>query len=101
MSSNQAVQRAPKVVAEKPKQKPLAFVNWETVQKDEQGFPVLRSSRGFAIFDNEHTSREEKALVQLAKDNDGSAIVTMDLRIIIPQEKPENIDTAGIQLVKK
>lgn len=81
--------------AAKEKQKPIAYVNWEI--RDADGNVAIRSSKGFAIFDNEHLTIEERALVDLAISNDGSAKVDAELRIIVAQEKPE-IKTDGIKL---
>ncbi|RLB94660.1 MAG: hypothetical protein DRH26_00465 [Deltaproteobacteria bacterium] len=85
------------VVAKKEKQKAVAFVNWSI--KDEDGENILRSTRGFSLYDNEYLTLEEKALIQLAKDNDGSASVVAELRIVIAQEKPESLDISKIKLV--
>ena len=94
-----AVTKKTKPVVASPKQKALAYVNWAI--NDDEGNPILRSVRGFALFDNDYLTLEDKALIQLAADNGGSAIVNAELRIIIAQEKPEKLDISKIQLVKK
>lgn len=82
----------------KEKQKPQGYVNYR-VAGDKPGDPdKLRSSKGFAIFKNEHTSLEEQALIDLAIANGGSAVFMAELRVIVAQEKPV-IDTSGIKLV--
>lgn len=83
----------------KEKQKAVAFVNWRI--NDEDGEAILRSTKGFSLFDNEYLTLEEKALIQLAKDNGGSATVVAEMRIVIAQEKPESLDTSRIKLVSK
>lgn len=80
------------------KAKAVAFVNWRIA--DEQGETLLRSTRGFSLFDNEYLTLEEKALIQLAKDNGGSATVKAELRVVIHQDKPETLDISKISLVK-
>lgn len=86
-------------VAAKEKQKALAFVNWRIA--DPQGETLLRSTRGFSLFDNEFLTLEDKALIKLAEQNGGTAVVVAELRIVIAQEKPESLDISKIQLVKK
>jgi len=86
-------------VAQKEKQKAVAFVNWRVA--DDQDETLLRSTKGFSLFDNEFLTLEEKALIQLAKDNGGSAIINAELRIVIASERPESLDTSRIKLVVK
>lgn len=86
-----------KPVPVKEKAKPIAFVNWAI--KDDEGNALLRSTRGFSIFNNEYLTLEDKALIQLAEDNDGSAVVMAELRIVIAQEKPDKLDISKIRLV--
>ena len=86
-------------VAQKEKQKAIAFFNWRVA--DDQDETLLRSTKGFPMFDNEFLTLEEKALIQLAKDNGGSAIINAELRIVIAQDKPESLDTSKIKLVVK
>jgi len=93
-----AAARATKApVVAKEKQKAMAYVNWRIA--DENGDTLLRSSKGFAIFDNEYLTLEEKALVELAQSNNGTATVVAELRIILAQEKPEHLDISRIKLV--
>lgn len=80
------------------KQKPVAFVNWRIADEDDN--TQLRSTRGFSMFDNEYLTLEDKALIELARKNGGTAVVKAELRIVISQEKPEKLDTSGIKLVK-
>ena len=94
-----AATRSSKAPVEKEKQKAIAFVNWRIA--DEEGETLLRSSKGFPIFDNEYCSLEEKALIELAKENDGTATVVAELRIIIAHDKPERLDISKIKLVPK
>jgi hypothetical protein len=85
-------------VAASAKAKAVAFVNWRIA--DDAGETLLRSTKGFSLFDNEYLTLEEKALIQLARDNSGSATVKAELRIVIHQDKPESLDTSKITLVK-
>lgn len=80
------------------KAKAVAFVNWRIPNAD--GETLLRSTKGFSLFDNEYLTLEEKALIQLAKDNGGSATVMCEMRIVIHQDKPESLDTSKITLIK-
>lgn len=83
----------------KEKAKVLAFVNWEIV--DDEGNAVLRSNRGFSLLDNEYLTLEDKALIQLATENDGSALVNARLRIVLHHEKPAQLDISKISVIKK
>jgi hypothetical protein len=105
---NQAVNNKPAAVrrnsnkapvAVKEKQKPLAFVNWRIADSEDE--TLLRSSKGFTIFDNEYTTLEDHALVELAEANGGTAIVQAELRIILHQDKPEKLDISKIPVIKK
>lgn len=80
------------------KDKAVAFVNWKIADAD--GETLLRSSKGFSLFDNEYLTLEEKALIALAKNNGGRATVVAELTIVISHEKPESLDISKIQLVK-
>ncbi len=92
-----------KPVAAKEKQKPVAFVNWRIPHPD---FPedstknLLKSTRGFSVFENEHLTRQERALVKLAQDNDGVAIIDVELRIVVAQDTSGELDTSKIPLKK-
>ena len=86
--------------AAKEKQKPIAFINWRIADPNDDSKHLLRSTRGFSMFDNEFLTLEDKALIQLAKDNDGVAVVNAELRIVIAQDKPESLDISKI-VVKK
>jgi hypothetical protein len=83
----------------KEKAKALAFVNWTI--RGEDGKVLLRSTRGFSLLDNEYLTLEEKALIELATQNGGSAIVAAELRVILAQEKPTHLDISGIKLIQK
>jgi hypothetical protein len=89
-----------KPVAAKAKQKAAGFVNW-SVLDPKTGEVVLRSNRGFTIYLNEHCTREEKALLDIAIANGGSATLCAELRIIVAQERPDVIDISGIKLAPK
>jgi hypothetical protein len=82
----------------KDKAKAVAFVNWRIA--DEAGETLLRSTKGFSLFDNEYLTLEEKALINLAKNNGGSATVKAELRIVIHADKPETLDISKISLIK-
>ena len=101
MASRPAVNPiAPKEAAPvKEKQKAVAFVNWSINGSD--GKVALRSNKGFPLYENEFITLEEKALVELAKNNGGTAVVMAELRIVIAQERPEHLDISKIQLVAK
>lgn len=82
----------------KEKEKAIGFVNWRIA--DEIGETLIRSSKGFALYDNKFSTLEEKALFDLAVANGGTAIVAAELRIIVAQEKPDHLDISKIKLVK-
>jgi hypothetical protein len=92
---------APKAPVAKDKQKATAFVNWAIPSSEDPTKYALRSSKGFSIFENEYMTLEEKALVQLAKENGGSVEINAVLRIVIHAEKPENLDISKISVIKK
>lgn len=89
---------APKAPVSKEKAKAVAFVNWRIA--NDEGETLLRSTKGFSLFDNEYLTLEEKALIELARKNGGSATVKAELRIVIHQDKPETLDISKISLVK-
>lgn len=78
--------KAPKPAKEKAKAK--AFFNWTIFNKDGSK-TVLRSGKGFAMFENEYSTREEKALIDLAqKSADGSVVINnCQIRIVLNQER--------------
>ena len=90
---------ASKAPNNKTKDKAVAFVNWRIA--DANGETLLRSSKGFPIFDNEFTTLEEKALVALAKQNGDTATVVAEMRIMIAHEKPDSLDISKIQVLPK
>jgi len=96
-SSAALLAKSVKPVKSVKKNKVLAYVNWSIL--DESGESLLKSSRGFPIFDNEYLSLEDKALIQLATGNDGIATVNAQLKVIVAQEKPESLDISRIKLV--
>lgn len=79
------------------KQKAAAFVNWSIL--DDNGEVLLKSNRGFSLTDNEYLTLEERALIELATNNGGQAVVNAQLRIIIAKAKPDKLDISKIQLV--
>lgn len=93
---SKAAPKAP--VATAAKAKAVAFVNWRIA--DEQGETLLRSSKGFSLFDNAYLTLEEKALIELARANGGSATVKAELRIVIHADKPDSLDISKIALIK-
>lgn len=90
---------ASKAPNNKTKDKAVAFVNWRIA--DANGETLLRSSKGFPIFDNEFTTLEEKALVALAKQNGDTATVVAEMRIMIAHEKPDSLDISKIPVLPK
>lgn len=89
-----------KPVVTKEKDKVLAFVNWAIVDPD-TGEILLRSNKGFSIMDNKYKTIEDDALINLAKENGGTAVVNAQLRIVIHQERPESLDISKIKVIKK
>jgi hypothetical protein len=89
-----------KPVPAKAKQKAAGFVNWSVFDPD-TGEEVLRSRTGFRIFLNEHCTIQEKALLDIAKANDGNATLVAELRVIVAQDRPDVIDIAGIKVKQK
>lgn len=93
----------PKNLKSKPataeKAKPIGYVNWSVLGAD--GKSVLRSNRGFSIFDNEHCTLEEKALIELAKNHGGSATVNATITVIVAKDKPTSIDVTAIPVISK
>ena len=81
------------------KAKPIGYVNWSVLGAE--GAVVLRSNRGFSVFDNEHCSVEEKALIELAKAHGGTATVSATLTIIVAKDKPTSIDVSAIPVIPR
>jgi hypothetical protein len=99
-SSATGPMRAPKQNTEKQKAK--AFVNYRIPDPNNPEENLLRSSKGFPVYDNQYTTLEEKALIELAEANGGTAVIMAELRIVIAQEKPERLDISAMQeLVQK
>ena len=103
-----AAKNAPAATAGKPalvkNEKPVveAFVNFTIYGADGKTI-VLRSNRGFPITNSEKypMSLEDKALVELARSNGGTAIIqNVEFRVVIHAEKPASLDTTGIVLKK-
>ena len=92
------VKPAVKPAPAKDKAKAIAFVNWRIA--NDEGETLLRSTKGFSLFDNEYLTLEEKALINLAKSNGGSATVKAELRIVIHQDRPEQLDISKITVIK-
>jgi len=92
------VKSAVKPAITSAKAKAVAFVNWRIA--NDEGETLLRSTKGFSLFDNEYLTLEEKALINLAKQNGGVATVKAELRIVIHQDKPETLDISKISLIK-
>lgn len=99
-SVGDVLSRPNKPVPAKEKQKAIAFFNWEITNEDGTQ-TLMRSSKGFSIFDNEFKTREEDALVKLAEQNDGSVLIAnCRIRIVLNQEKGE-IDTSALSIIPK
>lgn len=86
------------VVEKSVKQKAAAYVNWRIANPE--GETVLRSAKGFALYLNEYITRPEKALIELAKQNGGSATVMAELRIVLHTDEDKPMDISGITLIK-
>ena len=91
------------VVAGKEKAKVLSFVNFR-IPKGKEGTVAfkdshLRSKKGFTLIDNKYLTKEHRALHDLAVANGGTAIVMVELRIQVAEERAENCDISGIKLV--
>ena len=78
----------------KSKDKAVAFVNW-TVGS-------IHSSKGFPVFDNQYTTKEEQALVDLARKHGGSVKVRAELRIVLntANERPEEYNIDDIEIIE-
>lgn len=89
------------------KARPIAYCNWVLAGADGKpllkadGTPVLKSIRGFSIFDNEHCSLEEKALHRLAVAHGGEAEILVVMRVIVAKERPSEIDITDIPVMAK
>ena len=81
-----------KKLAVKEKQKAVAFVNWE--------IPGIKSSRGFALYENEYTTPEEAALIALAQ-RDGTIQLSATLTVVEAKEKPKSYDISNISGLSK
>lgn len=67
----------------------VAFLNWGAINK--KGEVAIKGSKGFAIFDNQYTTKQEKQLVDLANKNNGEITIpmTVTIRINAPKEVEE------------
>ncbi len=75
---------ANKPAQQKEKEKAVAFVNWSVGD--------IRSSKGFALYDNKYTTLEERVLIDLVKKHEGTVKVNAELRIVLPKTKPASYD---------
>lgn len=85
---------AKKAPVQKEKQKPIGYVNFNIV--DENGQSVMRSNRGFSVFDNEHCTKEERALIDLAKQSGGKVTLRAELIVIEAKETPTEVDLSTL-----
>lgn len=76
----------------KEKDRAVAFVNWSVGS--------IRSSKGFALYDNQYTTAEEAALVALAKKHGGSVRVKAEFRIILHNDAPKTFDLDSIEVIE-
>ena len=84
-----------------PKNKTVAFGNWNILDPDDLTVVQLRGNKGFALRENEHTSKGEQSLIDLARANGGTAEVLMRMTINVVDEIAEKFDVSGIKLAPK
>ena len=99
---------ATKVPATKPIEKVkapvLAFCNWR-IPKGKQGSASfednhVKSTKGFVLKDDKYLTKPERALYDIAVANGGSAVVMIEMRIQVAEERTdEPIDVSGVKLV--
>ena len=77
---------------EAPATQAQAFCNWTALDKN--GVEAIKSSKGFAIFDNQYTSKQERMLVDLATKNGGE--ITLNMKVVIRLN--EQKDAAEVDL---
>lgn len=94
-----ATRRSNKPVAVKEKQKPVAYVNWSV--QDNKGNVVLRSSKGFPLFDNEYLTRAERDLIEASKSHDGSVVLNAELRVSMARDENDRPDLSKAIVTKK
>ena len=70
--------------ADDTKSKAQAFLNWNALNKS--GEVAIKSSKGFAIFDNDYTSKQEQQLVDLAKKNGGEIQLNMIVTVRLNEQ---------------
>ena len=82
----------------------LAFVNWR-IPKGKQGSASfdehhIRSKKGFVLKDDKYLTREERGLYDLAVAHGGTAIVMVEMRIQVAEDKSsEAVDISKVKLV--
>jgi len=69
------------------KQQASAFVNWAIPQANGE---MYKGGKGFAIYDNDYTSRQERTLIALAEKHGGSVELTMKVTVVL--NKPVEVD---------
>ena len=62
-----------------------AFFNWTALNK--HGEEAIRSGKGFAIFDNQYTTRQERQLVELAQKNGGEITMNCVVTVRVNKQK--------------
>jgi hypothetical protein len=75
----------------KEKQQAVGFINWRSTG--------LNPKKGFPLYDNEYTSEEERALLELAKRHGGTISLNAVFTVRVATEKPE-IDLDAIELIE-
>jgi hypothetical protein len=102
MSAPAKAVRPAKPLAKKPvtaeKSKVLGYVNYDLITVDEDGneTSVLKSFKGFPIFDNRYTTREERGLIAFATENGGTGHHLARLRIQVATEAPKEADISKL-----
>jgi hypothetical protein len=79
-------------VKQTEKEKAVAFVNWQVGN--------IRSSKGFALYDNQYATAEEKVLIALAEKHGGTVTIKAELRIVLNKEKPASYDLDSIEVIR-
>ena len=89
---------------EKVKAPVLAFCNWR-IPKGKHGSAAfdenhVKSTKGFVLKDDKYLTKAERALYDIAVNAGGSALVMIEMRIQVAEEKTnEAIDISKVKLV--
>lgn len=82
------------------KKRAKGFVNWEI--QDANGEVILKSTKGYALFDSKEypISKADAILLRKAEESGGRVTIPMQVTVVVngPQEKAEDFDLGKLDV---